>query len=154
MASSKYAALAGEDERPTPSNGSDETSTHLTPDSDSDDDIALGELEVEGGYELRPLNKESQSTAGAEEDSDDDVEDEEDAIRAARKKRRRASAASFELYTPDEERRVLRKLDTRLVLFVALLYMMSFLDRSNIGNAKVAGMTDDLNLSSNQSVNP
>lgn len=57
---------------------------------------------------------------------------------------------SFELYTPDEERRVKRKLDTRLVLFVALLYMLSFLDRSNVGNAKVAGLTRDLKLSDDQ----
>ncbi|KAJ4300523.1 hypothetical protein N0V88_003201, partial [Collariella sp. IMI 366227] len=39
---------------------------------------------------------------------------------------------------------VVRKFDRRLVVFVALLYMLSFLDRSNIGNARVAGMDDDL----------
>ena len=33
---------------------------------------------------------------------------------------RRTSVQSFELYTPDEERAVRRKLDTHLVLFVAL----------------------------------
>ena len=36
-----------------------------------------------------------------------------------------------ELYSPVEERAVIRKLDRRLVLFVALLYMLSFLDRSS-----------------------
>jgi MFS family permease len=30
------------------------------------------------------------------------------------------------------------------------LYLLSFLDRSNIGNAKIAGLTDDLQLSDNQ----
>lgn len=47
---------------------------------------------------------------------------------------RRASAStvqSFMLYTPDEERSVIKKFDRRLVLFVALLYMLSFLDRSS-----------------------
>ena len=39
---------------------------------------------------------------------------------------------SFMLYTPDEERSVTRKFDCRLVLLVALLYMLSFLDRSSI----------------------
>lgn len=39
---------------------------------------------------------------------------------------------SFMLYTPDEERSVIRKFDHRLVLFVALLYMLSFLDRSSM----------------------
>jgi hypothetical protein len=41
------------------------------------------------------------------------------------------SVQSFELYTPDEDRTVLRKLDRRLVAFMALLYCLSFLDRSS-----------------------
>ena len=35
-------------------------------------------------------------------------------------------------YTPDEEKEVVKKLDYHLVLFLALLYMLSFLDRSSI----------------------
>ncbi|KAL6302068.1 MFS general substrate transporter [Sparassis latifolia] len=42
--------------------------------------------------------------------------------------------------------RVLRKLDWHLLPFVSALYLLSFLDRSNIGNAKVAGLTKSLNL--------
>lgn len=38
---------------------------------------------------------------------------------------------SFTLYTPDEERAVLKTFDRRIVLFIALLYMLSFLDRSS-----------------------
>lgn len=38
----------------------------------------------------------------------------------------------FMLYTPDEEERVIKIFDRRLVLFVALLYMLSFLDRSSM----------------------
>ncbi|TFY66688.1 hypothetical protein EVG20_g4407 [Dentipellis fragilis] len=45
-----------------------------------------------------------------------------------------------------EERRIFRKLDWHLLPFVSLLYLLSFLDRSNIGNAKIAGMSTDLNL--------
>ncbi|KAI4636509.1 hypothetical protein J4E83_001464 [Alternaria metachromatica] len=60
------------------------------------------------------------------------------------------SVQSYELYTPDEDRTVLKKLDRRLVAFMALLYMLSFLDRSNIGNARIAGLADDLKLSSTQ----
>lgn len=41
------------------------------------------------------------------------------------------SVQSFELYTPDEDRSVLKNLDRRLVLFMALLYCLSFLDRSS-----------------------
>ncbi|KYK59567.1 hypothetical protein DCS_00699 [Drechmeria coniospora] len=59
-------------------------------------------------------------------------------------KRRERHTPDKELYTLAEERAIRRKFDVRLVLFVALLYMLSFLDRSNIGNARVAGMDDDL----------
>lgn len=153
MASSKYEPVKAQDED-VPSGsavGSDDTSTRLTPDSDSEEDVVLEGLEAEEGYELKPLNKHGKGHASEDEDEDcDEDAGAEDNEQAARKRRRRASAASFELYTPDEERRVLRKLDTRLVIFVALLYMMSFLDRSNIGNAKVAGMEQDLHLSSSQ----
>jgi hypothetical protein len=34
-------------------------------------------------------------------------------------------------YTTEEEQAIIRKLDRRLVLFMALLYMLSFLDRSS-----------------------
>ncbi|KAG1871251.1 MFS general substrate transporter [Suillus subalutaceus] len=47
---------------------------------------------------------------------------------------------------PGERARILRKLDWHLLPFVSLLYMLSFLDRANVGNAKVAGMSQDLHL--------
>ncbi|KAJ7071997.1 major facilitator superfamily domain-containing protein [Mycena amicta] len=47
---------------------------------------------------------------------------------------------------PAARARILRKLDVHLLPFVSLLYLLSFLDRSNIGNAKVAGMARDANL--------
>ncbi|KAL6239669.1 hypothetical protein BDW75DRAFT_236276 [Aspergillus navahoensis] len=53
-------------------------------------------------------------------------------------------------YTPVEEEQVVKKFDRRLIPFLALLYLLSFLDRSNIGNAKIAGLTEDLSLSSSQ----
>ncbi|EKG13517.1 Major facilitator superfamily [Macrophomina phaseolina MS6] len=55
-----------------------------------------------------------------------------------------------QLFTRAEEEAVVKRLDRRLVLFMGLLYMLSFLDRSNIGNAKIAGLSRDLSLSSNQ----
>lgn len=55
------------------------------------------------------------------------------------------SVESAETATVDR-RRVLRKLDWHLLPFVSLLYLLSFLDRTNIGNAKVAGLTTDLKL--------
>ncbi|KAH2033946.1 hypothetical protein KXV43_009073 [Aspergillus fumigatus] len=53
-------------------------------------------------------------------------------------------------YTTAEEKQVVKKFDRKLVPFLALLYLLSFLDRSNIGNAKIAGLMDDLRLSSSQ----
>ncbi|KAI9571124.1 major facilitator superfamily domain-containing protein [Boletus coccyginus] len=47
---------------------------------------------------------------------------------------------------PAERARLLRKLDRHLLPLVSLLYFLSFLDRSNIGNAKVAGISKDLHL--------
>lgn len=44
------------------------------------------------------------------------------------------------------EKRLVRKLDLHVVPLVTALYLLSFLDRSNVGNAKIAGMEEDLNL--------
>ncbi|KAK6853404.1 hypothetical protein PG995_010216 [Apiospora arundinis] len=63
---------------------------------------------------------------------------------ATRRRLSESTAASFQLYTPDEEQAVVRKFDRKLVLFLSLCYMLSFLDRSNIGNARIAGMENDL----------
>ncbi|EST09593.1 Major facilitator superfamily [Kalmanozyma brasiliensis GHG001] len=43
-------------------------------------------------------------------------------------------------------RRGIRKLDWRAVPALGLLWLANFIDRSNIGNAKVAGLTTDLKL--------
>ncbi|EAU33584.1 predicted protein [Aspergillus terreus NIH2624] len=51
---------------------------------------------------------------------------------------------------PAVERRVLRKLDLRVPTLLGFLYLLAIVDRSNIGNAKIAGMEEDLNLSSDQ----
>ncbi|KAI4281417.1 MAG: hypothetical protein L6R38_003718 [Xanthoria sp. 2 TBL-2021] len=44
------------------------------------------------------------------------------------------------------ERRVVRKLDLRVVPLLSALYLLAFLDRSNIGNARIAGMEEALDL--------
>ena len=45
-----------------------------------------------------------------------------------------------------DEAKTLRKMDIRLLPMLALLYLLSFLDRGNIGNAKIQGLTKDLHL--------
>ena len=52
---------------------------------------------------------------------------------------------------PDEKevRKLMWKLDRRIVPLVGVLYLCSFLDRVNIGHAKLAGIIDDLQISEN-----
>ncbi|KAL4790762.1 major facilitator superfamily domain-containing protein [Aspergillus venezuelensis] len=50
-------------------------------------------------------------------------------------------------YPEEKRKRVFRKVDIRLVPMLALLYLCSHIDRANIGNAKIEGMIDDLNMS-------
>lgn len=53
-------------------------------------------------------------------------------------------------YDSKEASRIIRKVDYRLIPVLTLLYILSFMDRSNIGNAKVAGMNEDLGLTGHQ----
>ncbi|KAL4884448.1 major facilitator superfamily domain-containing protein [Aspergillus karnatakaensis] len=48
------------------------------------------------------------------------------------------------------DRALLWKLDLRLVPWLSLLYLISFLDRTNIGNAKLANLQEDLDMSDSQ----
>ncbi|QIW95209.1 hypothetical protein AMS68_000727 [Peltaster fructicola] len=57
---------------------------------------------------------------------------------------------SFTPPTAAEEAAVIRKLDWRLLPMVFVLYTLAILDRSNLGNAKLAQMTDDIDLSGNR----
>lgn len=49
-------------------------------------------------------------------------------------------------YSAAETKKLLRKCDYYLLPFLAVLYLLSFLDRTNIGNAKLAGLQEDLNM--------
>lgn len=49
---------------------------------------------------------------------------------------------------PTLEKRLLWKVDLRLIPPLCIMYILNYLDRNNIGNAKVAGMEQDLGLSS------
>jgi len=48
------------------------------------------------------------------------------------------------------ERKALLKLDLLLVSLMCSLYLLAFLDRANIGNARVAGLQTDLDISDHQ----
>ncbi|KAK5001211.1 hypothetical protein LTR66_000089 [Elasticomyces elasticus] len=53
-------------------------------------------------------------------------------------------------YDDKETKRIMRKVDVRLLPMLTLLYVLAFLDRGNIGNAKVAGMNKELKLTGAQ----
>ncbi|KAJ6498892.1 MFS general substrate transporter [Mycena sanguinolenta] len=50
----------------------------------------------------------------------------------------------------EEERKLWRKIDLRLMPILSLMYLCSFLDRGNIGNARLDGLQDQLNLTGNK----
>ncbi|KAK4452204.1 major facilitator superfamily domain-containing protein [Podospora aff. communis PSN243] len=47
-------------------------------------------------------------------------------------------------------RRILWKMDTRILPVLALLFLCSFLDRTNVGNAKIIGLEEDIGISNLQ----
>ncbi|SPQ24186.1 31066c46-cff1-4d58-ae8a-6a644d8ea200 [Thermothielavioides terrestris] len=64
------------------------------------------------------------------------------------------ASASKEVEVNDDgtvnERALLRKIDWRLLPAVGVLYLLSFLDRSNVGNARIEGLADDTGMTGNQ----
>ncbi|KAF1802634.1 major facilitator superfamily domain-containing protein [Mucor lusitanicus] len=45
---------------------------------------------------------------------------------------------------------LVKKLDRRLLPLLCILYLLSYIDRSNIGNAKLGGLEEDLNMSKSE----
>ncbi|KAF8303430.1 MFS general substrate transporter [Clavulina sp. PMI_390] len=61
----------------------------------------------------------------------------------------RKGSADVPTLTPEEVRRAYRKIDLRLLPILSLMYLLSFMDRGNIGNAKLEGLMETLHMSSN-----
>ncbi|ENH73635.1 hypothetical protein FOC1_g10002887 [Fusarium oxysporum f. sp. cubense race 1] len=53
-------------------------------------------------------------------------------------------------FTEDEKRRLIRRIDLRLVPIVGLMYCVSLIDRTNVAAASIAGMMEDLRLIGNR----
>ncbi|KAL9622607.1 MAG: hypothetical protein Q9160_003104 [Pyrenula sp. 1 TL-2023] len=100
------------------------------------DDALDAFADEEEGHELQELIQ--------NEDKESDLSNQEE----GHQKRRRRQIS----WTEHEERIIMRKLDRRLVMFLALLYLLSFLDRSrqDIGNALIAGLPESLSLKDSQ----
>ncbi|KAK6530481.1 hypothetical protein TWF694_003833 [Orbilia ellipsospora] len=60
-----------------------------------------------------------------------------------------SGAPSIEI-DPEEERKLVRKIDLIILPTMFLMYLLSYMDRTNIGNAKIAGMQADLKLTSGE----
>jgi hypothetical protein len=58
-----------------------------------------------------------------------------------------SSLASQIDYRGISEGHLVRKIDWRILPGVILLYLLSFLDRSNVANAKVEGLAQDTHMS-------
>lgn len=54
--------------------------------------------------------------------------------------------SEYQDFSDINERALLWKMDLHLLPLFAILYLLSFLDRGNIGNAKIEGLDTDLNL--------
>ncbi|KAK0671146.1 major facilitator superfamily domain-containing protein, partial [Cercophora samala] len=103
-----------------------------------------------------------------DDDDDDEEEEEEQSPMTVKRKPIMINKPKKEfIFTAEEERAVVKKFDRRVVVFMAVLYMLAFLDRSStlypplfvvgikgmyvvadrgidIGNARIAGMDSDL----------
>lgn len=111
---------------PGDESSSSSQTTRLTPDSDSDDsDLELDENELGRGIELQRRDSKTSDASRLDEAADDG------APRFGRRDSM-STVLSYQLYTPDEERAIVAKFDRKLVFFVAVLYMLSFLDRSSV----------------------
>ena len=66
----------------------------------------------------------------------------------------KATSNEAEYVEPDfsnvNPKKVLLKMDLRLIPMLSLLYLLSFLDRGNIGNAKIEGLVEDLHMTEPQ----
>ncbi|KAF2016794.1 MFS general substrate transporter [Aaosphaeria arxii CBS 175.79] len=49
-------------------------------------------------------------------------------------------------YPAEKKKKIIHKVDIRLIPVLTILYLVSHIDRANIGNAKIEGLVEDLNL--------
>ncbi|KAJ3094462.1 hypothetical protein HDU96_001664 [Phlyctochytrium bullatum] len=110
---------------------------------------AVTATDVATTQEVQPANPETGNTtptASTIEEEKCDFSLDDSAKAAARKESsagigiRDADDESFPPMTAEEEKQMLRKMDQRLIPLVSFFYLLCFLDRVNIGNARVIGL--------------
>lgn len=103
----------------------------MAPTSSGPNDSAVNlveeeELELQELKDGRFHHENDQRREGGDEEEKDGIEDEEE-----------VGMQQFQLFSPEEERKVRRRLDRRVVLFIAFLYLLSFLDRSSTSRLSI-----------------
>lgn len=49
-------------------------------------------------------------------------------------------------FTQEEQRKIMHRIDRRLIIMVGVMYCVSLMDRTNLSAAAIAGMTTELTL--------
>jgi hypothetical protein len=62
------------------------------------------------------------------------------------------SVDALEEFTPQEAKRIIARVDRRLVTVTGVMYCISVMDRTNLGSAAIAGLLKDLDLVGNRYV--
>lgn len=89
-------------------------------------------------------HKEAAMSANSEKDMDVDYV--ERVATAESQTSEKVNDARIAAFTPAEQRKIIHRVDRRLVLTLGFLYCVSLMDRTNTGIAVVAGMGTDLVL--------
>ncbi|KFX97820.1 hypothetical protein V490_02611 [Pseudogymnoascus sp. VKM F-3557] len=58
--------------------------------------------------------------------------------------------ALYEKFDDDRKKKLLRKMDLHLIPIITVLYLCAYLDRGNIGNAKLAGLLDGAHINDHE----
>ena len=113
--------------------------SELTPETGSESDTYVDGAISQGSksqtFELKELRPGPDEATPKETDGlveEHDSEDEDRTVEFGRSRTASVRSTISINYTPEEEKAVLKKLDRRLALFMALLYLLSFLDRSSM----------------------
>ncbi len=75
-----------------------------------------------------------------------DINELERADTTATTESRKENNAAIDAFTPEEQRKIIHRVDRRLVLTLGFMYCVSLMDRTNTGIAVIAGMGVDLVL--------
>ena len=77
---------------------------------------------------------------GADERASDDSKHSMDGLNADRASDTRSSDLDDDsVYSVKEQRKIIHRVDRRLVITCGLIYCFSLIDRGNLGNASIAG---------------